>query len=254
LCSALPLLSRNILIGSSDDHIFTSNQTGNSVLLGVFALSAGPSFLDLRDSKLVGAIKKNQTLPLTSNAVALSLSCFILGGFIAGRLGAYFGVRKRGWLVASSAIQTLCVIIATILRSLIHHDEATRSPTGYAIVALLGLAFGGQVALARTVDVPEIATAMLTSAYIDVLIDPELFCRRNRGRNRRLSLILGLIAGSFVGACAWKTAKWVPYLLCATGKAGVTLAFCFNGRQACECEAECQWNGRFEDGYKSDEV
>jgi uncharacterized membrane protein YoaK (UPF0700 family) len=131
-------------------------------------------------------------------------------------------------MLFSSLVQTLCVAIATILRSFIHHKEAIRSPTGYAIIALLGLAFGGQVALARTVDVPEITTAMVTSAYIDVLVDPRLFCRKNRSRNRRLSLLCSLIVGSFVGAWAYRRAAWVAYLLSAVGKAGVTLAFCFN--------------------------
>ena len=164
-------------------------------------------------------------------SVALSLSCFIIGGLIAGRLGGYFGARKRGWMAGSSLVQTICVAVATVLRSSVHHDEAIRSPTGYAIIILLALAFGGQVAMARTVDVPEITTAMVTSAYIDVLVDPRLFALKNRGRNRRLSLLLSLILGSFIGALAYRRAAWIAYLLSAIGKTVVTVAICFNKSQ-----------------------
>jgi uncharacterized membrane protein YoaK (UPF0700 family) len=145
-------------------------------------------------------------------------------------------------MLCSSLIQTLCVAIATIFRSLIHHNEALRSPTGYAIIVLLALAFGGQVALARTVDVPEITTAMVTSAYIDVLVDPRLFSWRNRARNRRLGLLCSLIIGSFVGAWAYRRAVWFAYLLSGVGKAGVTLAFCFNKSGS----GEVVEKGRFE--------
>lgn len=148
-------------------------------------------------------------------------------------------------MLLSSFVQTLCVSIATVLRSFIHHTEAIRSPTGYAIIALLALAFGGQVALARTVDVPEITTAMVTSAYIDVLVDPRLFCRKNRGRNRRLSLLCSLILGSFVGAWAYREAAWVAYLLSAIGKAAVTLAFCFNKSESAHGEMMAE-KSRFE--------
>lgn len=44
-------MSEHILIYPSDDRIFISNQTGNSVLIAICTLSTGPKILDLRDSK-----------------------------------------------------------------------------------------------------------------------------------------------------------------------------------------------------------
>lgn len=48
--------------------------------------------------------------------------------------------------------------------------------------------------MAHTVDVPEITTVMVTSAYIDMLVDLELFKLQNRPRDRRY----------FFAICFWE--------------------------------------------------
>lgn len=56
--------------------------------------------------------------------------------------------------------------------------------------------------MTRTVDVPKITTVMVTSAYIDMLVDPELFKLQNRPRDRR-NFFGYLLLGSFIGASAY---------------------------------------------------
>ncbi len=58
--------------------------------------------------------------------------------------------------------------------------------------------------MARSVNVPEITTAMVTSAYIDLLVDPDLFRLKNRPRSRRFFFVCSLITGSFIGASGYK--------------------------------------------------
>ena len=55
--------------------------------------------------------------------------------------------------------------------------------------------------MARTVDVPEIITAMVTSAYIDMLVDPELFKLQNRPEDRRYFFAICLWEASLAQAC-----------------------------------------------------
>jgi hypothetical protein len=59
------------------------------------------------------------------------------------------------------------------MRSWVARSDTTSR--AWIVTALLAFASGGQVAMARTVNVPEITTAMVTSAYIDLLVDHELF-------------------------------------------------------------------------------
>ena len=66
--------------------VFASNQTGNTALLGLGALNVVPTIISL------------------SNAGA-SLGMFIGGCIIFGQLGNYFGVRRRGWLLATNFAQ-----------------------------------------------------------------------------------------------------------------------------------------------------
>ena len=44
-----------------------------------------------------------------------------------------------------------------------------------SIIALLALSSGGQVAMARALQMTEITTAMATAAYVDLFIDVNLF-------------------------------------------------------------------------------
>jgi hypothetical protein len=97
------------------------------------------------------------------------------------------------------------------------------------VIALLAFSSGGQVAMARSLNITEITTAMATAAYVDLFIDQKLLKWRNRGRNRRALFLIMLFAGSFAGAFAYKT-MGSPFvlLMSSVGKVVVLGAFFFN--------------------------
>ena len=144
-----------------------------------------------------------------------------------GQLGNFFGVRRRLWLLTSNLIQTLLVFCALIVQ---HRWPIKRDgPAALAVIALLAFSSGGQVAMSRSLKITEITTAMATAAFVDLVVDPNLHKLKNRPRNRRAMFLVMLTAGCFVGAFAQREVNSkFPLLLCAVGKAIVSLAFLFN--------------------------
>lgn len=146
-----------------------------------------------------------------------------------GQIGNAVGNRRRLWLLLSSLIQTLMVIAATAIQYTL--PIRVQDPATWTVLSLLAFSSGGQVAMARGVKITEITTAMATAAYIDVLVDPRLWARHNRSRNRRVVFLIMLAAGSFAGAYAHKSLNSAFALLAsAIIKMGVTVAFGFNRR------------------------
>jgi uncharacterized membrane protein YoaK (UPF0700 family) len=72
------------------------------------------------------------------------------------------------------------------------------------------------MALAKVTSVAEISTAVITSAYVDLLIDKALFKRHNRRRNRRVAFIISLLAGAFLGASAYRYSSPALAILLST--------------------------------------
>lgn len=201
-------------------HVFASNQTGNTALLAVGALGLGSGLI---------------SLPY----VGTSLGVFAAGGLISGQLGNVFGRKRRLWLFLTNFIQTTLIGIAAGLRQHSHHKRSISLDLG--IIALLAFASGAQVAMARTVEVPEVTTAMVTSAYIDLFVDENIFKLQNRGRNRRAIFVACLILGSFIGAIAYLyVSPHFALYVSALGRLIVALAFLFNDRapQAIECNSQ----------------
>jgi uncharacterized membrane protein YoaK (UPF0700 family) len=162
-----------------DYGCFASNQTGNTVLLAVGAAGLVPSAFSLPN-------------------IAVSLSLFILGGWAAGQTGNAVGPRRRFWLMLSSLLQTALVwaAVAVQYRAPVNKE----SPAGFVVLSLLAFSSAAQVAMSRGLKITEITTAMATAAYVDLLVDPNLYGKVNRSRNRRIVFLLMLAGGSFTGA------------------------------------------------------
>lgn len=193
---------------SPDYHVFVSNQTGNTALLavGVFQIGGNPAKLQ---------------------NVGVSLGLFIAGGLIIGQIGNLLGPRRRLWLLANNFLQTILVCTATALRW--KYPTADGTPGSLVVLSLLAFASGSQIALARSVNVPEITTAMVTSAYIDLIIDPHMLAVKNHRRNRRFFFIVNLLLGSFVGAVAYRyVGASLSLLLSSICKIIITGAFLTN--------------------------
>jgi uncharacterized membrane protein YoaK (UPF0700 family) len=190
---------------------FASNQTGNTVLLAVSAAGLH------RDMTLISSVPNT----------VMSLSMFVLGAFVFGQVGNYFGRRRRWWLLVTNLIQTAMVFAATAVQY--RYPINIYDRYSLIVIALLAFSSGGQVAMARSLDITEITTAMATAAYVDLFIDLNILKWGNRRRNRRVLFLIMLFGGAFAGAFAYKRlGSAFTLLMSAVGKAIVLGAFFFN--------------------------
>jgi uncharacterized membrane protein YoaK (UPF0700 family) len=202
-----------------DYHCFTSNQTGNTVMLAMAVLGIG------QDPFLFSAAN-----------VGVSLALFLAGVYVAGQIGYLLGPRRRLWIVLSNLIQTSLVFSAAAVQYRYGVVESGQQALG--VIAPLALAAGSQVVLSRAFSMTEISTAMATAAWVDLLIDPELLSKENRARERRVSFLICLIAGAFVGALVYlRVGSSFALLLSGIGKLVVTIIFFFNnGKGRCRLD------------------
>jgi uncharacterized membrane protein YoaK (UPF0700 family) len=104
-----------------------------------------------------------------------------------------------------------------------------RGPSALGAITLLAFSSGSQVASMRPFRVQEITTAMATAAWVDLVVDPELFVPQNRSRNRRAGFLGLLIAGSFAGAfMRERIGSPNALLVAAVCKVVVTIGFFLN--------------------------
>ena len=212
-----------------DFHCFTSNQTGNTVMLAMSV--ALPQLAD--------------HLFVTTN-IGLSLGLFLAGGFLTGQLSHIIGPRCRLWLLLCSLFQTALIFGAAGLQYAC--GVSLEGPQASAVIILLAFASGSQVVLSRSLAMTEISTAMATAAWVDLVIDTNLGGVNNRSRNRRVAFLLALFAGSFAGAFMYRSVGSVSTLIVsAVGKLVVTVLFVFNESEAKEvagkeidgCDLKC---------------
>jgi uncharacterized membrane protein YoaK (UPF0700 family) len=191
-----------------DYMVFASNQTGNTIFLAVGAAGIAPEAFSFSN-------------------IGFALGFFILGGWAMGQLGNTVGPRRRIWILFSSFIQTALVWAAAAVQyALPYRHEGMQA---WVVLSLLAFAAGGQVAMARGLKIVEITTAMATAAYVDLLVDPNLYGWNNRGRNRRAAFLSALTLGGFAGAYAHKGVDSAfSVLLSAVLKTVVMIAFALN--------------------------
>ncbi|KLT38851.1 hypothetical protein CC85DRAFT_235447, partial [Cutaneotrichosporon oleaginosum] len=195
----------------TDFMTFASNQTGNAILLTVAA---------------VGTVSQSTTLLIRT---AVSFGSFLAGAFVFGQVGYFVGVRRRTWLMVSTALQTLFLVVACILLSP-HGPAVTHvgGPHDWVILSLFALMSGGQVAMARQSSCQELPTAPMTSTFVDFVADHYLFTGWNDpkavSRNRRLYYVVAMIGGSFLGAVMHRySSSWIVAVI-AVGIKLVALA------------------------------
>ncbi len=198
-----------------DFFCYTSNQTGNtiSISIGIAGLRPGSQFF--------------------LQNVVISLCLFIIGCWALGQTGNSLGSSRRLWVMISSLIQTAMVFAAAfVMNSVPNLNEQLKHPSQpwtWSVLAMLAFSAGGQVAMARGVRVPEISTATASSAYVDLLVDPNLYAKHNRSRNRRAAFLVVLASGCIVGGFLHERIS-SPLTLIISGiiKLIVTFAFAFN--------------------------
>ncbi|KAK3954888.1 hypothetical protein QBC32DRAFT_382322 [Pseudoneurospora amorphoporcata] len=234
-----------------DFHAFASNQTGNTVFL-MLAIAL-PQF--------------NPSMFITAN-IGCSLGFFLASAWLTGQLGHIIGPRRRLWVLATNTIQTCLVFTAAALQFQSHHTntpgkdlfesgslegwDAVTGTRTLLCIALLASAAGSQVVLSRSLNMTEITTAMATAAWLDLVIDRNLFgaVRKNKGRNRRVAFLAALAVGSLCGAYIYReVGSAVAVTISGGGKAVVLGMFlCAPGegrgkRQEGDVESQRQRGG-----------
>lgn len=162
----------------------------------------------------------------------VSIATFLVFGLIAGQLGNKVGQFKRWWLLVTSLFQTILIFIAGALT---YTNILTLGTKIGNVIMLFFLASSGglQVSMARNLS-REVPTAMLTSPFIDLLADENLFAfkirhKNVRSRNLRTIYIILMFGGSFVGAFMHRRYGSPITILFAAGcRAVITFTFLFN--------------------------
>ncbi|KAL1408941.1 hypothetical protein Q8F55_005755 [Vanrija albida] len=178
----------------ADFHTFASNQTGNAIMLTVAA---------------VGVLRIQVVL------TSVSLASFLLCAFVFGHIGLWLGVRRRAWLLMTTAIQMVFLIVAAVLLSPSGPPgTALKGAAEAATLALFAGMSGAQVAMARQSSCAELPTAPMTSTFVDFVADQYLFAAwgdpKAGPRNRRLYYVVSMLGGSFIGAVMHRwTASWI---------------------------------------------
>ncbi|KAK4230650.1 hypothetical protein QBC38DRAFT_468456 [Podospora fimiseda] len=195
-----------------DFNCFASNQTGNTVLIII---------------AMVLPELNGQIFDTSHTAVALSF--FLLSAYLTGQVANLFGFspRNRLFLILCNLIQTGLVFAAAAVQYVYGVTPRGSIHTLFAI-GLLATAAGSQVVQSRSFKMTEISTAMATAAWVDLVIDKDLFKKQNRARNRRIAFLATLALGTLAGAFIFKTVGSPAALaVSGAGKGLVTLLWCF---------------------------
>jgi uncharacterized membrane protein YoaK (UPF0700 family) len=183
-------------------HVFTANMTGNIVFLG-FALGGVPG------------------LSISRSATALGFA--LLGGFLAGKLDFWLGKRRRNiWLAAALAIEAVLLVGAmTVSWCFELRGGKLISAALYGIIALTALGMGMRNGTVRRLAVPELTTTVLTLTVAALAFDFSLTPSNDPRWRRRVSSILMMFSGAFVGVQLLKHS-----LALLLGVSAVLTAFC----------------------------
>ncbi|OAQ72476.1 hypothetical protein VFPPC_15142 [Pochonia chlamydosporia 170] len=201
-----------------DYHCFASNQTGNTVFLCLALILP----------------ELNGEMFFTAN-IGMALGLFLGAGWLTGQLSHIIGSRKRWWLILCNLVQSSCVLGAAAIQY--RHGIKSQGSEALAVVGLLAFAAGSQVVQSRSLSMTEISTAMATAAWVDLMIDQNLFVLKNRPRTRRVAFLLALVVGSLVGAAIYReVGSATAIAVSGGGKLIVTLLYLFSPAQKAKKE------------------
>lgn len=176
----------------------------------------------------------NGEMFFTAN-IGMALGLFLGAGWLTGQLSHIIGSRKRWWLILCNLVQSSCVLGAAAIQY--RHGIKSQGSEALAVVGLLAFAAGSQVVQSRSLSMTEISTAMATAAWVDLMIDQNLFVLKNRPRTRRVAFLLALVVGSLVGAAIYReVGSATAIAVSGGGKLIVTLLYLFSPAQKAKKE------------------
>ena len=153
------------------ERVFVANVTGNLVFLGFGLAGAGD---------------------IAVWTSLLAILAFTVGAALGGRFAAHRALHRGRLLAGVAAVQAGLVVLAALVAEI----AGVGSAMGRLIlVVLLGIAMGGQNAIARRLAVPDLSTTVLTLTYTGLVAD----ATSRPVRLRRLESIVAMLAGAFAG-------------------------------------------------------
>lgn len=162
--------------------------------------------------------------------IGVALGLFLGAGWLTGQLSHLIGPRKRWWLLLCNLIQTGLVFGAAAMQY--QFGIAEKGSYTLIVIGLLAFASGSQVVQSRSLAMTEISTAMATAAWVDLMIDKDLFVLKNRPRTRRVAFLAALIAGSLAGAGIYRqVGSAAAIAVSAAGKLMVTIMYLFTNAE-----------------------
>jgi uncharacterized membrane protein YoaK (UPF0700 family) len=161
-------------------HVFTANMTGNVVLLG-FAAAHTPG------------------LSVVRSMTALVFA--FVGGICAGRLeGMYRPKGRRAWLAVVGSVETLLLVVAALVALRYSSLESLSSSAVLVLIGLTALSMGIRNGTVRHLGVADITTTVLTLTVAGLSSESSLGGGRNPRWGRRVTAIIAMLLGAFVGA------------------------------------------------------
>ena len=184
--------------------LFTYITTG---LLDSTATAVWGSFVSMQtgNTVYVGLGLANPTASTRWIKSGTSILSFCFGSFLFARFHRRFSMRRRWVLIASVAIQTLCVIAAALIVTIADNHRTSPSPEVewhiLVPIALVAFQSAGQAVISRALSFNALTSVVLTSIYCDLFMDAKLFAglTENAERNRRIAAPLLLLVGAIMG-------------------------------------------------------
>ena len=158
-------------------HVFVANMTGNVIFLGFW-------------------LAPRTSIDLT--AVVVALPTFVCTTVLSGRLSRHFGERTRPWITTVLATEIVLLAALSILAGagvLRYHDDSK-----LIIIGILAVTFGLQHSSARQFGIQELSTTVLTSTIVSLGLDSKLAGGTGEREKLRISVVLTMCAGAFIGA------------------------------------------------------
>ena len=158
-------------------HVFVANMTGNVIFLGFW-------------------LAPRTSIDLT--AVVVALPTFVCTTVISGRLSRHFGHRTRPWITTVLATEIAFLATLSILAGggvLRYHDNSK-----LVMIGVLAVTFGMQHSSARQFGIQELSTTVLTSTIVSLGLDSRLAGGTGERQTLRLSVVVTMCAGAFLGA------------------------------------------------------
>ena len=184
--------------------VFTANMTGNVVFLG-FAVAGARKYSIARS--------------------VASLTAFLVGAAIGGRLGMAMAATRRRWLVTAAVCETVLLCAAALASIEFNLESATPASGLYAVIILTAVAMGLRNATVRQLGVPDLTTTVLTLTLTGVAADSSFAGGKNPRVGRRVGSVAAMFGGAVVGTLLLKNGLALPLLLSGVCVLAVTLVY-----------------------------